>query len=67
LTKIGSAHQKSASNHYFQIEHIRPCSTLPKISATVEVLAIAVLIAAMTYFLFEPDAFNTFLEWLFQL
>jgi hypothetical protein len=39
----------------------------PKMSATVEVLAIAVLLAAITYFLFEPDAFNTFLEWLFQV
>jgi hypothetical protein len=29
-----------------------------------EILAIAAPLAAMTYFLFDPDAFNAFMDWL---
>jgi hypothetical protein len=34
---------------------------------TLEILAIAIPLAAMTYFLFDPDAFNAFLDWLFRM
>jgi hypothetical protein len=34
---------------------------------TLEILAIAAPLAAMTYFLFDPDAFNAFLDWLFKI
>jgi hypothetical protein len=33
---------------------------------TLEILAIAVPLAATTYFLFDPEAFNAFLDWLFK-
>jgi hypothetical protein len=33
---------------------------------TLEILAIAAPLVAMTYFLFDPDAFNVFLDWLFK-
>jgi hypothetical protein len=33
---------------------------------SLEILAIAVPLAAMTYFLFDPDAFNAFLDWLLR-
>jgi hypothetical protein len=32
-----------------------------------ETLAIALPLAAMTYFLFDPDAFNAFLDWLMRV
>jgi len=34
---------------------------------TLEILVIATPLAAMTYFLFDPDAFNAFLDWLFKI
>jgi hypothetical protein len=34
---------------------------------SLEVLAIALPLAAMTYFLFDPDAFNAFLDWLMRV
>jgi hypothetical protein len=33
---------------------------------SLEILAIAVPLAGMTYFLFYPDAFNAFLNWLLK-
>jgi hypothetical protein len=33
---------------------------------TLDILAIAIPLAAMTYFLFDPDAFNAFLVWLLK-
>lgn len=33
---------------------------------SLEILAIAVPLAGMTYFLFDPDAFNAFLDWLLK-
>ena len=32
-----------------------------------EILAILAPLAAMTYFLFKPDAFNAFMDWLFRV
>jgi hypothetical protein len=40
--------------------------TRKAIRYTLEILAIAAPLAAMTYFLFDPDAFNAFLDWLFK-
>jgi hypothetical protein len=34
---------------------------------TLEILLIATPLAAMTYFLFDPDAFNAFLDWLLRM
>ena len=34
---------------------------------SLEVLAIVVPLAVMTYFLFDPDAFNAFLAWLMRV
>jgi hypothetical protein len=34
---------------------------------TLEVLAIVTPLAGMTYFLFDPDAFNAFMDWLFRI
>ena len=40
---------------------------MPKtVRYTLEILAIAVPLAGMTYFLFDPDAFNAFLNWLLK-
>jgi hypothetical protein len=33
---------------------------------SLEILAIAAPLAAMTYFLFDPEAFNAFLDWLIR-
>ena len=44
---------------------------MPKASKAVryslEILAIAAPLAVMTYFLFDPDAFNAFMDWLFRV
>jgi hypothetical protein len=49
----------------------RVCEPMPNPSRIVryslEILAIAVPLAAMTYFLFDPDAFNAFLDWLVRV
>jgi hypothetical protein len=34
---------------------------------SLEVLAIVIPLAVMTYFLFDPDAFNSFLDWLMRV
>jgi hypothetical protein len=34
---------------------------------SLEILAIAAPLAAMTYFLFDPDAFNAFMDWLIRV
>jgi hypothetical protein len=34
---------------------------------SLEVMAIALPLAAMTYFLFDQNAFNAFLDWLIKL
>jgi hypothetical protein len=33
---------------------------------SLEILAIAIPLAGLTYFLFDPDAFNAFMDWLFR-
>jgi hypothetical protein len=49
----------------------RVCEPMPNASRIVryslEILAIVVPLAGMTYFLFDPDAFNAFLDWLLRV
>jgi hypothetical protein len=41
--------------------------TAKTIRHILEVLAIVIPLGGMTYFLFDPDAFNAFLDWLMRI